>query len=216
MSSSSEPHASSGGLQGLPAGCHHAQHFIMPEGQPRYHVLETYSEMVAQQCERSVITFSSIISACEKAGRKYVSFVHNLLIVIFDTRSVITFSSIISACEKAGRWELGLHMFSCMQQEGCQPNTITYNSVISVCAQGGQWKKAYAIYEEMQQAGCQPDVVTYTALVNTFQRCGMWRQILQVMDQMMVQGCEPDHVIYGAIIGALWETGNRIAQQKAA
>ena len=55
--------------------------------------------LLAQGCERSVITYSSLISACEKAGE------WQLALQLFDKMAlerirpnVITFNSLITAC----------------------------------------------------------------------------------------------------------------------
>ena len=57
----------------------------------------------AQGCERSVITYSSLISACEKAGE------WELALQLFEemraegcTPNVISFNSLITACAQGG------------------------------------------------------------------------------------------------------------------
>lgn len=64
-----------------------------------FQVLDTFHEMVRKGCERSVITYSSLINACEKAGR------WELALHIFNEMrrencapNLITYNSLISAC----------------------------------------------------------------------------------------------------------------------
>jgi len=62
-------------------------------------VMEVFQEMVHRGCERSVITYSSLISACEKAGQ------WELALELFNEMhnegcfpNTVTFNSLITAC----------------------------------------------------------------------------------------------------------------------
>lgn len=69
-------------------------------------VMEVFQEMVFKGCERSVITYSSLISACEKAGQ------WELALELFNEMhhegcfpNTVTFNSLITACAQ-GRLSL--------------------------------------------------------------------------------------------------------------
>jgi pentatricopeptide repeat protein len=69
----------------------------------RPQVMETFQEMVWKGCERSVITYSSLISACEKAGQ------WELALELFDemhregcSPNTVTFNSLITATAQGG------------------------------------------------------------------------------------------------------------------
>ena len=66
-------------------------------------VMEVFGEMVAAGCERTVITYSSLISACEKAGQ------WERALSLFEGMhqdgcrpNVITYNSLITACAQGG------------------------------------------------------------------------------------------------------------------
>lgn len=61
--------------------------------------LEVFQDMVRRGCERNVITYSSLISACEKSGR------WELALELFNKMhkenckpNVVTYNSLIAAC----------------------------------------------------------------------------------------------------------------------
>lgn len=61
--------------------------------------MEVFQEMVFKGCERSVITYSSLISACEKAGQS------DLALELFQEMAqegcvpnTVTYNSLITAC----------------------------------------------------------------------------------------------------------------------
>ena len=65
----------------------------------RPQVMEVFQEMVFKGCERSVITYSSLISACEKAGQS------DLAMELFQEMAqegcvpnTVTYNSLITAC----------------------------------------------------------------------------------------------------------------------
>ena len=83
-------------LTGLPYSCH-----AQVEA-----ALQIFEDMVARGCERNVITYSSLISACEKAGQ------WRLALQLFDEMhrdgckpNVVTHNALIAAC--------GQGIFSC-------------------------------------------------------------------------------------------------------
>lgn len=70
--------------------------------------MQVFQEMVWKGCERSVITYSSLISACEKAGH------WELAMELFNemhqegcTPNTVTYNSLITACAQ-GRMECHL------------------------------------------------------------------------------------------------------------
>ena len=62
-------------------------------------VMEVFQEMVWKGCERSVITYSSLISACEKAGQWELALeLFNEMHTEGCVPNTVTFNSLISAC----------------------------------------------------------------------------------------------------------------------
>ena len=62
-------------------------------------VMEVFQEMVWKGCERSVITYSSLISACEKAGQWELALeLFNEMHTEGCVPNTVTFNSLITAC----------------------------------------------------------------------------------------------------------------------
>jgi pentatricopeptide repeat protein len=61
--------------------------------------MEVFQEMVHKNCERSVITYSSLISACEKAGQWQLALeLFNEMHAEGCVPNTVTFNSLITAC----------------------------------------------------------------------------------------------------------------------
>lgn len=70
--------------------------------------MEVYQEMLHTSCERSVITYSALISACEKAGQWQMAL--SLFSEMLRERcspNVITYNSLITACAQVGARQSG-------------------------------------------------------------------------------------------------------------
>ncbi len=64
----------------------------------------TYTEMRAMGCECSVITYSSLISACEKAGNWRMALrAFDIMLGEKCRPNTVTFNSLITACAQGAR-----------------------------------------------------------------------------------------------------------------
>ncbi len=87
--------------------------------------MEIFADMVSRGCERNVITYSSCISACEKAGR------WELALQLFEQMhtegcrpNVVTYNSLIAACShgvwgSGVCWGLRASLWKCLLAWGC-------------------------------------------------------------------------------------------------
>lgn len=99
-----------------------------------------------QGCERSVITYSSLISACERAGEC------DLALALFDRMAgeglranTICYNSLITACAQGCRWQRAAEVFDRMAAQGCTPDVVSYTALISAYEKGGQWRRALQV-----------------------------------------------------------------------
>jgi pentatricopeptide repeat domain-containing protein 1 len=116
-----------------------------------------FEEMNAAGVQPTVITYSALISACEKGAQ------WQRAVEVFEEMkaagvqpTVITYSALISACEKGGQWERAVAVFEEMKAAGVQPDVITFNPLINVLWRGGQRRTAVDLYTVASQAGVYP------------------------------------------------------------
>jgi pentatricopeptide repeat protein len=96
-------------------------------------VMEVYQEMLRTGCERSVITYSALISACEKAGQWQLAL--NLFSEMLQERcvpNVITYNSLITACAQV-RMRYTLATLSWYGACPCKPCCIACKKVVGIC-----------------------------------------------------------------------------------
>ena len=127
--------------------------------------------MKKEDIRPDVISYSSLISACEKGDGKYTE---TALSLLDEAKSVgikldvKIYSAAISACEKGGAkyTETALSLLTQMREERIRPDVRSYSSVISACEKGGAKYSgpALSLFHEMKKAGVNPSDATYTAI----------------------------------------------------
>lgn len=96
-----------------------------------------FSEMQTCRVVGNELTYSAIISACEK-GRNWK--LAGSLLPLTSQRDVITVSSLLSTFQQADQWEEGLCQLSLMRIRDIRPNAFSINSLLaSRC--DGYWRQ---------------------------------------------------------------------------
>ena len=108
--------------------------------------LQCLDKLKAAGAAPNAITYSALISACEKGGQTQMAVQYfNEMKAAGVAPNVITYSALISACEKGGQTQMAVQYFNEMKAAGVAPNVITYNALISACEKGGQTQMAASI-----------------------------------------------------------------------
>jgi pentatricopeptide repeat domain-containing protein 1 len=185
----------------------------------------------------SVITYSALISACEKAGQWEAALdLFGKMKAEGCTPNVITYNSLITACGQGAQWQQAADVFNQMQRGGCRPDVVTYTALISAYERGGEWLRALETFRLVGLAlalggwwwgVCCAVVCCLVGRDNGRER-ERWRMCwltnrsapptpaLASTKQMQDKGCMPDSILYAALLEALWDTGVSWAQAKAA
>ena len=155
-----------------------------------------------------VISYSSAIRACEKAGRWDMAL---CLVEAMPSRSLevdlICWSSTISACEKSGCWELAI----CLLHEKthgmgsmgsiCSMDIITINSALSACEKAGQWRAALQLFSGFL-VEVQRDTISLNAVLSACEKAGRWQLAADLLHSASSQRFQADIVSYNAVIAS--------------
>eukprot|EP00434_Breviolum_minutum_P008966 symbB.v1.2.007899.t1/scaffold491.1/size196728/3 len=187
------------GFNSLLSCCSKAGHWMLA-----LHFL--HDPMVSlQRLDPNVISFSCVISACDKAGNAW-----QLALAVLQLMSkqkvapnVISFSNAISACEKCGRWEFALELLSVQLEADLHPDGVSYNSAISACEKAAEWERAVAMSMAMPEAKLHPDVVTYNSIIAACERCGIWAKALELLNLMEEAVVTPDVITFSLLMASL-------------
>lgn len=156
----------------------------------------------------NVVTYSVLISACEK-GRQADNALQLFGLMHRDglVPDVIIYSALISACEKGAKWQHALHLLGQVRESRLSPNVITYSAAVSACEKGEQWQLGLRLLAEMREQSLEPNLFTYNAAISACHKCRRWEQALNLLHEMQQQGLKPDVISCGAAISACGEGG---------
>ena len=181
--------------------------------------------MRARGCERNVITFSSLISACERAGRCDLA-----LGLWAEMRregcrpNVVTYNALLGACahgESARRrastaaavaavataWTHAARAPTARQLRRTRPAptdpAARPRPPRRPCRAAGSWAQAAEVWDSLLASGVRPDAVTHSLLVSAYERGGQWRRCLQAFERMQQAGFRPDACAYNSVSPSL-------------
>jgi len=102
--------------------------------------LQLFAEMQRRGLEADVITFSAVISACEKGKQpeQALQLFEEMRRRVLEP-DVITFSAVISAREKGKQPEQALQFFEEMRRRCLEPGVITYTDLVVSFSSSHMW-----------------------------------------------------------------------------
>ena len=181
-----------------------------------------FQDMVARGCERNVITYSSLITACEKSGR------YQLALDFFNEMhrdnvkpNVVTYNALIAACGQGGlsvlfnpEIKISIRRIS----KGGSGTKYVNHSLLKVHER--QSMRVYDLAARTQPMPCGIlDTLPWPEVFITFLKglllecllamtlCsfagGQWETAREIFQGMMPSGCKPDAITYGTLISVL-------------
>ena len=121
-----------------------------------------------------VVSYSTAISACERASRWSAALGVLAQMSAFATRpNVFTYSTLLSTCGKAEKWAVALTCLDGMLPHFMQPNLITFNSAITSCDRGLQWHLALLSASTLSGKSLDTDAISCRAAMSACQKVGM-------------------------------------------
>ena len=148
-----------------------------------------------------VVSYSAVISACEKCGRWTDAWD---LLWRMQARHVqpnaISFSAVISSFEKGGQGQLALQVLRMMPVCSARPNVISYGAAISAFEKAAMWKQAQALLEEMVGVQLEPNLVCFNAMLSSLMEAGKAEMARRLLSSMRENSSQPDIISYSITI----------------
>ncbi|CAE7553013.1 unnamed protein product [Symbiodinium natans] len=159
--------------------------------------------MAASRMAGDVVTYTAVVSACEKAGEWEKALgVLGRMVAARVQGDVVVYNAVISAHAKGAQWQRGLLLLARMRRKGLQPDVVSHNSAISACAPERRWPRALTLLAGLQAQGSQRDAVSCNACATCC--AGVWARaaMLLAADACKIVG-------YNALVsayekGSLW------------
>lgn len=168
----------------------------------------------ADQVRPNVITYGSLMTACERIGcSDGVNTVFRLLDADPDVMepNEVVYGAAISACRKSGDHERVYSLFPEMiVRRKLSANVATFNTVLMSQTEAQAWDRVYTIFRTMHECSTvQPDRQTYHILIRALNSKGRRKpeEAEAFLRQMIRDGFHPDVDLYTATIAAYERAG---------
>ena len=151
---------------------YHACIVACKNGGEWYKCLQLLREERSLGLEPTQYTYSTVISACEKAAQwEHAIEVLDMLKRDGGARAnVIVYNGVISACEKGAQGQQAVALLEEMQREGIEPTVVSFSSAMIACAKSADVEGTFALFDELKRRKMQPDGHAYAALLKA---CGV-------------------------------------------
>ena len=99
-----------------------------------------------------MITFSALISSCEKAKhwQLALSFLTAMEVAGLQP-SVVSSTAAMSACQ-AQHWHRSAALFHAMGRRRVRPNAISFSAIVASCEAGGRWQPLPKVLGDLAMA----------------------------------------------------------------
>ena len=166
-----------------------------------------FAEQLADGVEPDVITYASLLSACERTGD-----VDKAMAVLDEMHArglsgpANMYNSVIAAC--GARWGRALEVFLTMQCVGVGVGSQTINLLMASLCAGGQRQQALWLLRQAQTARLPVSATGYTSLLRLLSGVGDWRSADLVHARMRADSLVPDATAASLMLAAHDDGGN--------
>ncbi|WVZ56649.1 hypothetical protein U9M48_007145 [Paspalum notatum var. saurae] len=167
--------------------------------------MNLFSRLVGSGLVPDGFSFSSVLSACARAGAcRYGVWVHQLMTEMGVEMNHILSSALVDMYAKCGKIDVATEIFSTVKKK----HICVWNAMISGLAAHGLGSDVVILFHKMKTEELVPDRVTFVALLTAFSHCGMVEEARQYFKSMTTEySIMPEVEHYGALVDTLSRAG---------
>ncbi|KAJ6804212.1 pentatricopeptide repeat-containing protein-like, chloroplastic [Iris pallida] len=169
--------------------------------------LSLLSQMKADRVPPTVLTYNTVIAACDRGGLPFDA----LLGLFAEMRhdglrpDLSTYNTLLSAAASRRLPDQSEMLLRTMLEAGVSPDTSTYGFIVEAFA--GRLSRVSELLAEMASAGHIPDAAAYNVLMEAYARSGDPKEAMTVLRQMQAAGCTPNAATYSILLNLYGRNG---------
>eukprot|EP00929_Paragymnodinium_shiwhaense_P100264 TRINITY_DN62488_c0_g1_i1.p1 TRINITY_DN62488_c0_g1~~TRINITY_DN62488_c0_g1_i1.p1 ORF type:complete len:244 (-),score=49.61 TRINITY_DN62488_c0_g1_i1:216-947(-) len=164
-----------------------------------------------ETCEPTVVTYTSLLSACERRG----SWLQTMQLLRQATRTAVRANALLcntvisSGCWH-GQWPRSVGTLALMAALPVQPTAVSLGAAVSACDWGEEWCRVALLLRSMQCSSLRRNAVACNAALGAFGRGSepKWRLALCLTGSMSNMHIKRDLITCDVTIGALEASGH--------
>lgn len=172
------------------------------------HAMRTFDQMDELGTPRSVISFNSLLNACNLS--KMFGKVPELFDEIPKKYGVspdkVSYGILVKAYCEAGLTEKAIETIGEMEKSGLEITPVTFTTVLDALYKKGQVEKADNLWNSMVDKGCEVDVAAYNVRIMHSQG-GEPENVKALIEEMSNAGLKPDTISYNYLMTCYCKRG---------
>lgn len=174
------------------------------------HAYKLFNEMPKLNCERTVMSFNALLSACinSKQFDKIDGFLQELPGSLGISLDVVSYNTIIHLFCEMGSLDSALLALDEMEKVGLEPNLITFNILLFAFYQNGSYADGEKIWELMKKRNVAPNIRSYNAKLRGLVLENRMTDAVELIDEMRTNGIKPDVFTFNSLINGFCNAGN--------
>ncbi|XP_015890196.3 small ribosomal subunit protein mL103 (rPPR7) [Ziziphus jujuba] len=172
------------------------------------HALRTFEQMDELGTSRSVISFNTLLSACNhsKLFDKVPVLFNDIPAKYGFTPNKISYGILIKAYCEAGSPEKAIETLTEMEKKGIEVTAVTFTTILDTLYKKGETEEAEKLWSTMVNKDCEIDVAAYNVRIMHCQG-GKPEKVKALIDEMSNAGLKPDTISYNYLMTCYCKNG---------
>ena len=174
------------------------------------HAHKLFDEMPRLNCERTVMSFNALLSACVNSKKfdKISGFFQELPASLGIVPNVVSHNIIVHAFCEMGSLDSALSVLDEMEKVGLEPDSITFNTLLFAFYQKGSYADGEKIWDLMKKKNVAPNVRSYNAKLGGLVSESRMSEAVELFDEMKTSGIKPDVFTLHFLMKGFCNAGN--------
>ncbi|KAF3439057.1 hypothetical protein FNV43_RR17332 [Rhamnella rubrinervis] len=179
------------------------------------HAMRTYEQMDDLGTPRSVISFNTLLSACNhsKMFDKVPVLFNDIPKKYGVSPNKITYGILAKAYCEAGSPEKAIETLREMEDKGVEITAVTFTTIFDALYKKGRSEEAEQLWNKMEKKGCELDVAAYNVRIMHSQggkpeKNGMMDEARKVYEGLEEHECNPNAATFRTFIYYLCRNGD--------
>ena len=172
------------------------------------HAMRTYDQMDELGTPRSVISFNSLLTACNlsKLFDKVPQLFNDIPKKYGFSPDKVSYGILVKAHCEAGSPQKAIETMREMEKNELEVTAVTFTTILDALYKKGQAKEADKLWKTMVDKGCEVDVAAYNVRIK-HSHGGDPGNVKALIDEMSDAGLKPDTISYNYLMTCYCKSG---------
>ncbi|PSS10330.1 Pentatricopeptide repeat-containing protein [Actinidia chinensis var. chinensis] len=174
------------------------------------HAHKLFDEMPQLNCERTVMSFNALLSAC--VNSREFDKMGELLSEVGEKYSIkpdrVSCNTVIKAFCEMGSLDSAYSVIDEMEKNGLEPDLITFNTLLDGFYRNERFSEAEKVWALMKDKNVVPNVISYNPKLRALVVDNRISEAIELIEDMGSKGVNPDAYSFNALIKGFCDGGN--------